>query len=68
MFALEIIEKPRKKRTIRMKKGSHKYLLQLFHRIRREIRELRRTQHYMIWGVEYARAAAGRKQICDARM
>ena len=36
-----------------MKKGSYKYLLQLLHQIRREIRELRRTQRYMIQGLEH---------------
>ncbi|MFB0522192.1 MAG: hypothetical protein ACETV1_00345, partial [Candidatus Bathyarchaeia archaeon] len=36
-----------------MKKGSYKYLLQLLHGIRREIRELRRTQRYMIQGLEH---------------
>ena len=49
----ETIEKPRKKRKIWMKKGSYKYLLQLLHGIRREIRELRRTQRYMIQGLEH---------------
>jgi len=36
-----------------MKKGSYKYLLQLVYGIRREIRELRRTQRYMIQGLEH---------------
>jgi len=36
-----------------MKKGSYKYLLELLHGIRREIRELRRTQGYMIQGLEH---------------
>lgn len=36
-----------------MKAGSYKYLLQLLHGIRREIRELRRTQRYMIQGLEH---------------
>ena len=36
-----------------MKKGSYKYLLQLLHGIRREIRELRKTQRYMIQGLEH---------------
>ena len=36
-----------------MKKGSYKYLLQLLHGIRREIHELRRTQRYMIQGLEH---------------
>jgi len=49
----ETIEKPRKKRKIWIKKGSYKYLLQLLHGIRREIRELRRTQRYMIQGLEH---------------
>ena len=49
----ETMEKPRKKRKIWMKKGSYKYLLQLLHQVRREIRELRRTQRYMIQGLEH---------------
>ena len=36
-----------------MKEGSYKYLLQLLHGIRREIRELRRTQRYLIQGLEH---------------
>ncbi|MDH5462245.1 MAG: hypothetical protein OEX09_08515, partial [Candidatus Bathyarchaeota archaeon] len=32
---------------------SYKYLLQLLHGIRREIRELRRTQRYLIQGLEH---------------
>ena len=36
-----------------MKKGSYKYLLQLLHGIRRDISELRRTQRYMIQGLEH---------------
>jgi hypothetical protein len=36
-----------------MKKGSYKYLLQLLHGIRHEIRELRRTQRYLIQGLEH---------------
>jgi len=36
-----------------MKKGSYKYLPQLLHGIRHEIRELRRTQRYMIQGLEH---------------
>ena len=36
-----------------MKKGSYGYLLQLLHGIRREIRELRRTQRYLIQGLEH---------------
>ena len=36
-----------------MKKGSYKYLLQLLHGIRHEVRELRRTQRYMIQGLEH---------------
>ena len=51
--AAKTIEKPRKKRKIWMKKGSYKYLLQLVHAIRREIRELHRTQRYMIQGLEH---------------
>jgi len=51
--AAETMEKPRKKRKIWMKKGSYKYLLQLLHGIRHEIRELRRTQRYMIQGLEH---------------
>ena len=51
--AAETNEKPWKKRKIWMKKGSYKYLLQLLHGIRHEIRELRRTQRYMIQGLEH---------------
>ena len=51
--AAETMEKPRKKREIWMKRGSYKYLLQLLHGIRREIHELRRTQRYMIQGLEH---------------
>ena len=51
--AAETDEKPRKKRKVWMKKGSYKYLLQLLHGVRREIRELRRTQRYMIQGLEH---------------
>ncbi|MDH5779831.1 MAG: hypothetical protein OEZ29_04470 [Candidatus Bathyarchaeota archaeon] len=36
-----------------MKEGSYKYLLQLLHAINREIRELRRTQRYLIQGLEH---------------
>ena len=36
-----------------MKKGSYKYLLQLLHGLKREIRELRKTQRYMIQGLEH---------------
>ena len=36
-----------------MKKGSYEYLLQLLHGIGREIRELHRTQRYMIEGLEH---------------
>ena len=36
-----------------MKKGSYKYLLQLLHAIRRDIREVHRTQRYMILGLEH---------------
>ena len=49
----ETMEKPRKKREVWMRKGSYKYLLQLLHAIRREIRELRRTQRYMIQGLDH---------------
>jgi len=51
--ATGVIEKPKKRRKIWMKKGSYKYLLQLLHGIRHEIRELRRTQRYMIQGLEH---------------
>jgi hypothetical protein len=51
--AAETKETSKKKRKIWMKKGSYKYLLQLLHGIRREIRELRRTQRYMIQGLEH---------------
>lgn len=43
----------KKQRPIYMKKGSYKYLLQLLHDIRREISELRKTQRYMIQGLEH---------------
>lgn len=43
----------KKKRKIWMKKGSYKYLLQLLHGLKREIRELRKTQRYMIQGLEH---------------
>lgn len=49
----ETKENHKKKRKIWMKKGSYKYLLQLLHRIRREIRELCKTQRYMIQGLEH---------------
>jgi len=49
----ETMEKSRKTRKIWMKKGSYKYLLQLLHGIRQEIRELRQTQRYMIQGLEH---------------
>ena len=51
--AAETMETPRKTRKIWMKTGSYKYLLQLLHAIRREIRELRRTQRYLIQGLEH---------------
>jgi hypothetical protein len=43
----------KEKRRIWMKKGSYKYLLQLLHGLKREIRELRKTQRYMIRGLEH---------------
>jgi len=43
----------KEKRKIWMKKGSYKYLLQLLHGLKREIRELRKTQRYMIQGLEH---------------
>ena len=43
----------KEKRKIWMKKGSYKYLLQLLHGIKHEIRELRKTQRYMIKGLEH---------------
>ena len=43
----------KEKRRIWMKKGSYKYLLQLLHGLKREIRELRKTQRYMIQGLEH---------------
>ena len=46
-------ETTKKKRKIWMKKSSYKYLLQLLHGLRREIRELRKTQRYMIRGLEH---------------
>ena len=49
----EIKETSKKKRKIWMKKGSYKYLLQLLHGIKHEVQELRRTQRYMIQGLEH---------------
>ena len=43
----------KEKRKIWMKKGSYKYLLQLLHGLKHEIRELRKTQRYMIQGLEH---------------
>ena len=36
-----------------MKKGSYKYLLEFLHRLIREVGELRKTQRYMIQGLEH---------------
>lgn len=49
----ETKENHKKKRKIYMKIGTYKYLLQLLHRIRREISDMRRTQRYMIQGLEH---------------
>ena len=46
-------ETRKEKRKIWMKKGSYNYLLQLLHGIKREVRELRKTQRYMIQGLEH---------------
>ena len=49
----ETKETSKKQRKIYMKIGSYKYLLQLLHTIRREISDLRKTQRYMIQGLEH---------------
>lgn len=46
-------ENSKKQRKIYMKIGSYKYLLQLIHRLIREVHELRKTQRYMIQGLEH---------------
>ena len=46
-------ENSKKHRPIYMKKGSYKYLLQLLHRLIREVHELRKTQRYMVQGLEH---------------
>ena len=45
-------EKTRKSRPIWMKKGSYKYLLELLHGIRRELRDIRNTQRIIAMGME----------------
>ena len=49
----ETKENSKKQRKIYMKIGSYKYLLQLLHGIRREISDMRRTQRYMVQGLEH---------------
>ena len=46
-------ENSKKTRKIHMKMGSYNYLLQLLHRLIREVHELRKTQRYMIQGLEH---------------
>ena len=43
----------KKQRTIWMKKGSYKYLLQLLQEIKREISLLRKTQRYIASGLKH---------------
>lgn len=50
--AAETKENSKKQPKIYMKIGSYKYLLQLLHRLIREVNELRKTQRYMIQGLE----------------
>ena len=45
-------EKTTKSRPIWMKKGGYKYLLELLHSIRRELRDLRNTQRIIAMGME----------------
>lgn len=45
-------EKTKKSRPIWMKKGSYKYLLELLHGIRRELRDIRNTQRIIAMGME----------------
>ena len=46
-------EKTRKSRPMWMKKGSYKYLLELLHGIRRELRDIRNTQRIIAKGLEH---------------
>ncbi len=46
-------EKTGKPRSIWMKKGSYKYLLQVLHGIRRDLSELRKTQRYIAKGLQH---------------
>ena len=45
-------EKTTKSRPMWMKKGSYKYLLELLHSIRRELRDLRNTQRIIAMGMQ----------------
>ena len=46
-------ENSKKQHPIWMKKGSYKYLLQILHAIKREISDLRKTQRYMVQGLQH---------------
>ena len=52
-IGVETKENSKKQRKIYMKIGSYKYLLQLLHGLRRDVNELRKTQRYMIQGLEH---------------
>ena len=45
-------EKTTKPRAIWMKKGTYKYVLQLLHDVRRELRDIRNTQRIIAMGME----------------
>jgi len=47
------VEKTKKPRPIWMKKGSYKYLLELLHGIKRELRDVRNTQRIIAKGLEH---------------
>jgi len=47
------VEKTTKPRPIYMKKGSYKYLLELLHGIKRELRDVRNTQRIIAKGLEH---------------
>ena len=49
---MTVEEKTTKPRPIWMKKGSYKYLLELLHGIRRELRDIRNTQRIIAMGME----------------
>jgi len=46
-------KKNKKPRTIWMKKGSYKHLLDVLNGIRRELHELRRTVRYVVMGMQH---------------